>query len=113
MLQNGLWSVEVATNLRTIGSGVAVLNWPQILGGDACYLYVGTIQQHDDEIEVRVRMKHYRGPPITVFNVPAGVFNILARGKVEAPNELWLAGNVYENPALEVTLQLTHRHDLI
>lgn len=116
-LLNGIWSVEIATNDRTpgstltIGSGLIVLNWPELLGGDDRYLYIGRIVKYDDEVEVRIRLKHYKGPRLALFNSRADGLNVLAYGKIETCDKLRLAGNVAEIPTLEVSLNLAHRMD--
>jgi len=117
MVINGLWSIDFSSNATSaggapFGSGVIVVNWPHLLGGDGSYLYIGTIGDDGDEIEATIKVRHYAGSKWTVFGVEAENFTIMARGERPVDDAMWLVGNVTEDSRHEIILRLRLRQHL-
>lgn len=105
-----LWSVNFGSNLQGFGAGVAVLETGRVLGGDAQYTYVGAYSVSGGTITANVVIRHYFGPPSSIFG-NANQFTLTLSGEIEH-DSFEMSGHIDGRPDLQIAIRFTRRAEL-
>ena len=67
MIKNGIYSIVFKSSIGVFGGGLAVIHDGLIHGGNAKYIFKGTIVERKDMIEAEIKVEHYQGPLDSIF----------------------------------------------
>lgn len=101
---NGTYTVHFESDLGSFGDGVVTVLGSRISGGDSMYRYSGTLVEYGDTIRAQIAVRHYAGPPSSIFG-PLKSFTLDLRGGVRSGVGR-LQGHVVGRPQLRLAVVL-------
>lgn len=104
-----LWTLKFqGTRWAEIGSGIAVLESGRVLGGDACFTYMGEYSVTGNKISARVNIQKFEALPGVVSGTGMDSYWLVLEGAVESP-VMTLQGHVEGAPHIKMQVVMTRR----
>lgn len=107
---DGLWTVEVISNINLSGKGVLVFSNGRLLGGDEAYYYTGTYELSGQQIQGNVNIIRFDPESISVFG-DIDKFSLIFYGDIEN-NSFVATTTVINNPSYQFKIIANKKEDL-
>ncbi len=105
-----LWSLEFVSKMSAEGGGIVVLEKKKILGGDNNYFYVGSYDLKGNNFNATINIKHYHGVYNPIFG-KLEEFILKLVGEYDE-DEMFLTGNILEDPTRELHVRLKYHAEV-
>ena len=105
-----LWSLEFVSKMSSEGGGIVVLEKNKILGGDNNYFYVGSYDTEGNKLNATIDVKHYHGQCNPIFG-EIEEFILKLVGDYDE-DEMFLTGNILEDPSRELHVRLKYHAEI-
>jgi hypothetical protein len=99
---SGIYSVDFQSNLRILGSGIAVFDSGKINGGDISHLYKGTYNLDQKVLSVEIFVSQYRDIQESVFG-SLDNFTLKLTGNT-SDDSFNITGSVTEQPQFTISV---------
>jgi hypothetical protein len=102
-MSNGIFEVNFKSSMQDFGSGLIVIKDGSVNGGDAHFLYRGTIDESGKNALVMINVDKWRAGNTSIVNIDN--FQIIFTGSIDfTAGSLNLSGHVSGQPATVITV---------
>lgn len=103
-MKDGIYHVQFSSSLGAAGEGLVVAKGGSLNGGDAGYLYQGTLSQTGERISGTLQVRRWNLHTASVFG-PIDYFELQLSGAVAANDSFAVDGGVPGRSGLAIRIQ--------
>jgi hypothetical protein len=101
-MQEGIYHVRFSTSGQNSGEGLVVVKAGSVNGGDAGYLYTGSLAENGNAISVQLKISRWNAGHTSVFG-PLNTFDLQLTGQI-SPGGFTVSGGTSSMPGVTITI---------
>ena len=112
MKTDGFWTGEFAASNGSFGGGVLFLRGKVVLGGDAGYMYSGTLDFEGDVLRASIAAEAFLAGQENIFRTSQTGYMLDLEGRFVGDDQIVGLGSVRGRPDLQLSVRLTRREGI-